>query len=93
MKIFVSADIEGVAGIVDTNQTLSPGSDYDLGRTLLLKEVNAAIDGAVAGGATEIVVNDAHWRMQNLEPSALTGNASGCVIACSMTRSAGTGAE
>src|SRR5262249_46555045 len=46
------------------------------GRALLLAEVNAAIEGAIAGGATEIVVNDSHSTMRNLPPEALAGEAS-----------------
>src|SRR5262249_39597554 len=42
----------------------------------LLAEVNAAIEGAVAGGATEIVVNDSHANMRNLPPGQLLGGAS-----------------
>ncbi len=52
--------MEGVAGIVDWSQCRAPGQPYEEGRLLLLGEVNAAIDGAMAGGATEIVCNDSH---------------------------------
>lgn len=49
-----------------------PGSeDYAIGRRLMVGEVNAAIDGAFAGGATEVVVNDSHSRMSNLIPDDL----------------------
>ncbi len=51
-----------------------PGSGR--GRRLLLAEVNAAIEGALAGGASEIVVNDSHSTMRNLPPDALAGRAS-----------------
>jgi D-amino peptidase len=76
MKVFLSSDIEGTAGIVDWQQVLGPGTEYEMGRRLLLGEVNAAIDGAMEGGATEIVVNDSHWTMQNLPPAELHGHAS-----------------
>ena len=76
MKIFLSCDMEGTAGIVDWQQVQGPGAEYEMGRRLLLDEVNAAIDGAREGGATEIVVNDSHWTMQNLPPAALHGRAS-----------------
>ncbi len=76
MKIFVSVDLEGVAGIVDWDQCVAGGSDYALGRRLVLGEVNAALDGAVAAGATEIVVNDAHSTMRNLPPDELAHGAS-----------------
>ena len=68
--------MEGVAGIVDWSQCRGPGPAYEEGRRLLLGEVNAAIDGAMAGGATEIVCNDSHGTMNNLDPAALHGQAS-----------------
>lgn len=56
MKVFLSFDIEGVAGITDNNRDL----DTDLARKLSTLEVNAAVEGALAGGATEVVVYDGH---------------------------------
>ncbi len=76
MKVFVSVDLEGVAGIVDWAQCTRSGEDYALGRKLALGEVNAAIEGALAAGATEILVNDAHSVMRNLAPDELAGQAS-----------------
>jgi D-amino peptidase len=76
MKVFISFDMEGVAGIVDWSQCRPPGVPYEEGRRLLLGEVNAAIDGALAAGATEIVCNDSHGAMNNLDPAALHGRAS-----------------
>jgi D-amino peptidase len=75
MKVFISFDMEGVAGIVDWSQCRAPGQPYEEGRRLLLGEVNAAIDGAMAGGATEIVCNDSHGTMNNLDPAELHGQA------------------
>jgi D-amino peptidase len=75
MKVFVSVDMEGVAGIADWAQCLAGGDDYALGRELLVGEVNAAIEGARAAGATEILVNDAHSVMRNLPPQRLAGRA------------------
>lgn len=75
MKIFISFDMEGVAGIVDWSQCAPPGQPYEEGRALLLGEVNAAIDGAVAGGATHVICNDSHGRMNNLNPALLHGRA------------------
>lgn len=76
MKIWISCDMEGVAGIVDWDQCRPGSPGYELGCALLLDEVNAAIDGAVAAGATEIVVNDSHSRMANLDPRKIAGSAS-----------------
>jgi D-amino peptidase len=75
MKIFISFDMEGVAGIVDWDQCRAPGQPYEEGRALLLGEVNAAIDGALAGGATEVICNDSHGAMNNLNPADLHGRA------------------
>jgi D-amino peptidase len=75
VKVFISFDMEGVAGIVDWAQCRAPGIPYEEGRVLLLGEVNAAIDGALAGGATEIVCNDSHGAMNNLNPADLHGRA------------------
>jgi D-amino peptidase len=76
MKVFISFDMEGVAGISDWSQCRGPGQPYEEGRRLLLGEVNAAIDGALAAGATEIVCNDSHGTMSNLDPVELHGHAS-----------------
>src|SRR5262245_31318588 len=67
--------MEGVAGIVDWAQCLADGDDYALGRELLVGEVNAAIAGCLAAGATRILVNDSHSVMRNLPPAALEGRA------------------
>lgn len=75
MKVFISTDFEGVAGIVDWDQIMVGSSDYEMGRRLLVGELNAAIDGALAAGATEFVVNDSHSSMRNLPPDLLQGQA------------------
>src|SRR5580704_9780326 len=67
--------MEGVAGIVDWSQCRAPSQPHEQGRRLLLGEVNAAIDGAMAAAATEIVCNDPHGTMNNLDPAALHGHA------------------
>jgi D-amino peptidase len=76
VKVYISVDMEGVAGISDWAQCLAGGDDYALGRDLVLGEVNAAIDGALEAGASAILVNDAHSFMRNLPPGALGGHAS-----------------
>ena len=75
MKLFISFDMEGVAGIVDWAQCLPAGQAYEEGRALLLGEVNAAIHGALAVGATQVVCNDSHGAMNNLNPADLHGRA------------------
>jgi D-amino peptidase len=76
VKVFISSDIEGTAGIVDWEQVRAPGAEYEIGRQLLTDEVNAAIDGAVDAGATHVLVNDAHRTMYNLPPGELHHHAS-----------------
>lgn len=75
MKVFVSVDLEGVAGIVDWAQCSPTGAEYQLGQALALGEVNAAIEGALAAGATDVLVNDSHSVMRNLPPDQLAGQA------------------
>lgn len=66
LKIYISADMEGVVGVV-TNEQLGPqGFEYARFREFMTNEVNAAIEGAVAAGATGIVVSDSHGNGQNL---------------------------
>lgn len=66
MKIYISADMEGVVGVV-TNEQLGPqGFEYARFREFMTQEVNAAIQGALAAGATQIVVSDSHGNGQNL---------------------------
>jgi D-amino peptidase len=76
MKVWISIDMEGVAGIVDWEQCRpGSGAPYALGCELLQDEVNAAIEGAIEGGATEVVINDSHSRMANLDPRKIAGGA------------------
>ena len=60
MKIFISADIEGIGGVVRGEQSSREHPDYPHARELMTAEVNAAIRGAFDGGVTEVVVTDAH---------------------------------
>jgi D-amino peptidase len=67
VKIYISADMEGVAGITAVEQTDPTGQpEYAHSCRLMTGEVAAACEGAFAGGASEIVVNDSHWNMRNL---------------------------
>lgn len=75
MKIFISTDMEGTAGVVDWSQCIPGNPEYGYYRELLQNEVNASIKGAIAGGANEFLINDSHSSMQNLRPHSLEGNA------------------
>jgi D-amino peptidase len=75
MKIYISCDMEGISGVVAGKQTQMDGEEYKRAQKLMTGELNAAIEGALAGGATEILVNDSHGSMRNilieeLNPSA-----------------------
>lgn len=73
MKILISADMEGTTGVSSWVHVSSPEggglanqSEYDRARYRMTREVNAAIEGALAGGATEVIVNDSHDGQRNL---------------------------
>ena len=66
MKVFVSADMEGITGIARAGMTESADRDYARARELMTGDVNAAIEGALAAGATEVWVKDAHAGANNL---------------------------
>lgn len=76
MKVFISSDMEGTAGVVDWDQCIAGGARYEHYTDLLTAEINAAIEGAAAAGATEFLVNDSHSKMTNLRPDALAHRAS-----------------
>ena len=61
MKLYILTDIEGVAGVADFEDYSYPtGRFYPQSRHLLTLEVNAAVDGALAAGADDILVADGH---------------------------------
>jgi len=67
MKLYISCDMEGTAGVCSWNQCdPSNAHEYPVYRRYMTREVRAAIDGARDGGAREILVNDSHWDMRNL---------------------------
>jgi D-amino peptidase len=69
LKVYISVDMEGIAGVATPAQTGGP--DYEWGRRLMIDEANAAIAGAFEGGATEVVVNDSHGSHTNLRADLL----------------------
>lgn len=72
MDVLISVDMEGVAGVVNREQVLAgPAEPYRRSCRLMTEEANAAVAGAMAGGATRVVVNDSHGRMDNLDPELL----------------------
>lgn len=75
LKVYISVDMEGIAGVVHGDQTSSSGEDYNLARRWTTAETNAAIEGALEAGATEIVVNDSHGSKRNIIASMVNPGA------------------
>jgi D-amino peptidase len=71
VRVFVSADMEGVAGIARDEQTDPSSPLHSAGRHLLTQELNAAIEGALEAGVQEVVVSDGHWSCINVLPEEL----------------------
>jgi D-amino peptidase len=75
MRIYLSVDMEGLAGVAHPHQvSFGPGVDrvdYDRSRALMAAEANAAIEAAFDTGADDVVVNDSHWHMRNLRAEDL----------------------
>jgi D-amino peptidase len=71
VKVYISVDMEGVAGISHPKPTSRGDSGYPDAVGLMVGEANAAIDGAFTGGASEVLVNDSHGGMYNLRPADL----------------------
>lgn len=65
-KIYISADLEGVNGVINHHQTESFGDGYNYARKQQQKELNCIIDSLISAGIENITLNDAHGRMDNL---------------------------
>jgi len=70
-RIYLSADIEGTCGIVDWKETELGDTQSEYFRKEMTREVVAACEAAIAAGAEEILVKDAHSTGRNIDPSAL----------------------
>ncbi|HEX2212176.1 MAG TPA: M55 family metallopeptidase [Mycobacterium sp.] len=81
MKVLISADMDGTCGVVSWVQVMPPeyvGAgqmsstvEYERARMRMTREVNAAVEGALAAGADEVIVNESHDGMRNLIPEEL----------------------
>ena len=71
LKVFISVDMEGISGVIHWDDVDRAGQDYGLFRKLMTQETNAAIEGALAAGATEILVRDGHDTGRNILPDLL----------------------
>lgn len=70
-KIYISADMEGITGVIHWDETGGNHPDYQYFRKIMTDEVNAAIEAAFEKGATDVVVRDAHGTARNLIPDQL----------------------
>jgi D-amino peptidase len=76
LKVFISADMEGVDGVSTWDvQANAKGREYEEFRRLMTQEVNAAVAGAFDAGGTYILVADSHGDAQNIDPALLDGRA------------------
>jgi D-amino peptidase len=71
MRVYISVDMEGIAGVSHPDPTGRKDPGYDRNAALMLGEANAAIEGSFDGGADAVVVNDSHGEMFNLSPAGL----------------------
>jgi D-amino peptidase len=71
LKVFISVDMEGITGIVHGDQTTPGTAEYGNGCAWMVADVNAAVEGALAAAATEVVVNDSHGSMRNVNPAQI----------------------
>ena len=65
-RVLISADMEGITGVCHRDHLMAGGNDYERARRWLTADVNAAVEGALDGGATEVVVADGHATMRNV---------------------------
>jgi D-amino peptidase len=75
MRVYISIDMEGIAGIADRRQVNRGTDDYEHSRTLMAGEANAVIAGAFGAGAEVVVVNDSHGDLCNLRPADIDDRA------------------
>lgn len=67
MKIFISVDIEGITGVTNWSETSLGNHDYSQFAEQMTKEAVAACEGAIAMGAKEILIKDAHDSARNID--------------------------
>jgi D-amino peptidase len=71
MRVYISVDMEGIAGVTHPDSTGRGAPGFERNVELMVGETNAAIEGALAGSADAVVVNDSHGDMYNLPPADL----------------------
>lgn len=75
-KVFVSVDMEGIWGVVHSEQVSAGSAEYAAARRWMAEDVNAVVEGLFGAGATEVVVNDSHGSMRNIVADAIDRRAS-----------------
>lgn len=77
MKVFISVDMEGISGLVRWADVATGGIDFELNRSLMTFDANAAVEGAFEAGATEVIVEENHGvedlcilKMDEIDPRA-----------------------
>jgi D-amino peptidase len=96
MKILIAADMEGITGVVHFDQVTPGHAEYERFRRLMTEDVNAAVRGAFAAGADEVIVSDGHWNATNILIEQLDPRArlnSGSPRPYSMVEGVDTGVE
>ena len=66
MKLLIAADMEGISGITRWDQVNITHTEYAYGRSLMVADVNAAVEAAIAAGVTDVQVSDGHWNGTNI---------------------------
>lgn len=75
LKVFISVDMEGLTGVSHWEECSRTGKDYEMFRRIMTNETNAAVEGALAAGATEVIVRDSHGSARNILPLMLNKEA------------------
>jgi D-amino peptidase len=75
MKVYISVDMEGVGCVTHGDHVKLEGIEYEMARKWMTAEANAAVEGALEAGATEVVVADSHGHMRNILPDDLNEEA------------------
>ena len=75
MKVFISADMEGISGVVSEEETFVGRPLHASACVAMTRDVNAAVEGAQEAGAAQVVVNDCHYDGLNIDPELLRAGA------------------
>ncbi|MFA0889712.1 MAG: M55 family metallopeptidase [Synergistales bacterium] len=71
MKVYISLDMEGATGIVSPEQVRPGSQEYHFGRAMQAHDLKSVLEGLREEGVTDVLVNDSHWHMTNLDIGGL----------------------